>query len=115
MLRSDYGWEKLALALIIGHFILPFWVLMSRHMKRNRYVLGGAAAWMILMQFVDMHFIVMPTFHGHHGPHFHWLDLTTFIGIGGLFVAGFVYRFKKDPMVALKDPQLTAAMEYDNA
>lgn len=114
MLRSSNGWENIAGAMLIGHFIVPFWVLMSRHFKRNRVVLGGVAAWMILMQFLDIHFIVMPTLH-HHGPHFHWLDLTTFIGIGGIFVAGFVYRFKKDAMVAHKDPQLTAAMEYDNA
>jgi hypothetical protein len=37
------------------------------------------------------------------------------IGIGGLFVAGIFWRFKRDAAVPFKDPQLLASMGYDNA
>ena len=113
MRRAEGGWGNIGLLIVVGHFILPFWVTMSRHMKRNRLILGLAAGWMLLMHFVDLYFIIMPE-HSHH-VHFHWLDLSTFIGIGGLFLLGFLYWCNKDAIVAHKDPQLIASMEYDNA
>jgi hypothetical protein len=64
------------------------------------------------MHFVDLYFVVMPTYHHHF--HFHWMDLTTFVGIGGLFLHGFLYWSSKDAIVAYRDPQLIASMEYDN-
>jgi hypothetical protein len=71
--RMQGGWENIGLFIAVGHFILPFWVVMSRHTKRNRTVLGVAAVWMLVMHFVDLYFVVMPTYHHHF--HFHWMDL----------------------------------------
>lgn len=112
MHRSQGGWENIAMTIAVGHFILPFWMIMSRHTKRNKTVLGVAAVWMLVMHFIDLYFVVMPTYHHH--LHFHWMDLTTFIGIGGLFLLGFLHWSSKDAIVAHKDPQLIASMEYDN-
>lgn len=112
MHRAQGGWENIALLLAVGHFALPFWVIMSRHVKRNRFMLGLTAAWMLIMHFVDLYFIVMPTHHHH--LHLHWLDLSTFVGLGGVFLMGFVYWSKRDAIIAHKDPQLTASMGYDN-
>ena len=42
------------------------------------------------------------------------MDLSTFVGIGGLFLLGFLHWSGKDAIVAHKDPQLVASMEYDN-
>jgi hypothetical protein len=110
--RMRGGWENVALLIAVGHFIVPFWTIMSRHTKRNSFVLGTVAIWMLLMHFVDLYFVVMPTLHSD--LHVHWMDATTFIGIGGLFVLGFLHWASKDAIVAHKDPQLIASMEYDN-
>lgn len=112
-LRSQGGWEKIGVLILLGHFIVPFWVLLSRHVKRFPLGLNLAAVWMLLMHFVDLYFVIMPTLHHH--PHFHVLDITTLLGVGGVFVAAFAFRFKKDAAVAHKDPQLLASMRYDNA
>jgi hypothetical protein len=112
-LRSSHGWEKIGLLVIVGHFIVPFWFLLSRNVKRKPMLLALGAAWMVLMHFVDLYYVVKPTF-GHHGPHFSILDITTVLGVGGLFLGAFAYRFKKDAAVAYRDPQLIAAMGYDN-
>lgn len=110
--RLQDGWQSIGLLLILGHFIVPFWVLMSRHVKRNRTMLGIGAGWMLLMHFVDLYFMVMPTLH--HGLHPHWADLTAVLGIGGLYIAFFARRLASAPVVAHRDPQLVASMEYDN-
>lgn len=110
--RSHGGWEKIGFLIAVGHFALPFWVIMSRHVKRNRFMLGMAALWMLTMHFIDLYFIVMPTHHEH--LHFHWLDLTTFVGLGGAFLMSFIFWCKRNAIIAHKDPQLTASMGYDN-
>jgi hypothetical protein len=110
--RSHGGWENIGLLIAVGHFALPFWVIMSRHVKRNRFMLGVTALWMLVMHFIDLYFVIMPTHHEH--LHFHWLDLTTFVGLGGAFLMGFVFWCKRDAIIAHKDPQLTASMGYDN-
>ena len=112
VVRLNHGWEKVALLLLLGHFVVPFWVLMSRHSKRNRTVLALGSGWLLFMQFVDMHYLVMPVMH--HGPHFHILDLLTLLGVGGIWVALIQRRFMTDAAVAHKDPQLLASMRYDN-
>lgn len=112
-LRTHNGWENVGRLIIFGHFMVPFWVILSRHMKRNRTVLGLICGWMLLMHFVDLYFLVMPTLH-HHGLHPHWLDLTCVLGMSGFATALFARRYLKTAGVAAKDPQLVASMEYDN-
>lgn len=117
-IRKENGWENIFWLLAFGHFLAPFFVLMSRHMKRNRKVLGLVAVWLLVLHYVDLYYVVMPTMPhegaGHAGPHFHWLNIATWLGMGGIFVAMYARRFADKAMVAHKDPQLIASMEYDN-
>lgn len=110
--RLHNGWQAMGLLVLIGHFLLPFWVLMSRHVKRSRLGLAIGAGWMLLMHFFDLYYMIMPTLH--HGLHPHWADATAVIGMAGLFIALFARRLMSDAVVAHRDPQLIASMEYDN-
>jgi len=113
VIRQNNGWMSVFLLMVIGHFFAPFWILMSRHMKRSRAVLGAGAFWLLLMHYMDHYFMVMPVLHHH--LHFHWLDLTTLVAVGGLFVAAWAQRTVKHNLVPVKDPQLLASMGYENA
>ena len=110
--RMHHGWERIGMLLIFGHFMLPFWIILSRHMKRNRLVFGVVACWMVLMHYFDLYFMAMPNLHHH--LHFHWLDGAAFICAGGFFVAAVMYRFTKDAAVAHRDPMLDASLNYYN-
>jgi hypothetical protein len=114
-LRLNEGWENVALLLVFGHFILPFWFLMSRHMKRNRFALGVAAVWMLLIHYIDLFFMIQPTHMHHFG--FSWIvsSVSTLMVVGGLCVYMTLRRMTKDAVVAHRDPQLTASMNYDNS
>ena len=85
---------------------------MSRHAKRNRTTLAIGATWMLFMHYVDIYYYVMPVLHPH--VHFSWMDLTAVVGMGGLFLAMVFKKFQKTALVAYRDPQLGAAMNYDN-
>ena len=110
--RMNNGWNKMGWLLIAGHFVLPFWLLLSRHMKRNRLAFGLVAAWMIFMHYIDIYYMAMPNLHHH--LHFSWVDAACFIGIGGVFLAAVMRASGKDAVVAHRDPQLHASMNYDN-
>jgi hypothetical protein len=111
--RLQGGWERIGLLLLVGHFFIPFWFLLSRHIKRNRTTLAIGASWMLFVHYMDIYYYVMPVHHHH--LHFSWMDLTSVVGIGGLFLAVVFKRFQKDAVVAHRDPQLVASMSYDNA
>jgi hypothetical protein len=55
----------------------------------------------------------MPTLH-HHGMSLSWLDITTFFGLGGVFMGLFFMMLKKNNLVPVHDPGLkpSLAKEY---
>lgn len=115
LIRMNGGWEKMGVLVIFGHFIFPFWVLLSRHMKRNRKVLAAAAVWMLFIHYCDLYYMIMPNMPetGHH-LHPSLLNLTTLMAVAGCYGAAIASKFTKDAVVAHRDPQLVASMNYDN-
>jgi hypothetical protein len=112
VLRAQGGWGSMGLFLLFGHFVLPFLVLLSRHMKRNRLALGIVASWMLFMHYIDLYYMIMPTLHHH--LHFTLMDLFAVLMVGGIFLVCIVRPLKKDAVVAHNDPMLVASMNYDN-
>jgi len=114
LLRMNEGWEYIGRLLIFGHFIIPFWFLMSRHIKRHRMGLGAAAAWMLMIHYVDLFYMIQPTMH-HHLTFDFVANISTLMAVGGFCVYMTIRRMDKDAIVAHRDPQLTASMNYDNS
>ncbi len=104
--RSRGGWASLAVVLIVFHFVIPFFLLLSRDVKRKRQVLVKVAMVLIFMTWVDLYWIVMPSFY-KAGPQIQWLwlNLAAPIGIGGIWVAAFIWQLKGKPLLPLNDPE----------
>jgi hypothetical protein len=111
--RLEGNWAWVSGLLLFGRFILPFVVLLARAPKRNLTVLGLISFWILAMQYVDLHWIVMPTVH-EHGFHLHWLDLATFTAVGSLFAMAFWYRLRRRALVPIGDPRLKQALHFKN-
>jgi len=107
--RLGGGWQWVALALVVGHFALPFLLLLSRNVKRRAARLAQVAAIVVLMRFVDLYWLIAPEFHG---PAFgiHLLDVAAPLGLGGLWVALFVRQLKSGSLLPFNDPYLVEAM-----
>jgi len=103
--RLEGGYSFIAYSLLIVRFAIPFLVLLNRPSKSNRTVLITISVLILIMHFLEIYWIVMPTLHGH-GIHFSWLDVTTFIGLGGIFMSLFFWKFKQHSMVPENDPKL---------
>ena len=111
--RLEHGWEYLSWALMIGHFALPFLVLLLRGVKRRGWPLALGALWLLVMHYLDIYWLVMPSFKG---AHFHLtpLDLTLFVGIGGVFFGCLGLSMRRRALVPVKDPRLAESLAFEN-
>ena len=112
--RQTRAWAGVSLALLIGHFLQPFPGLLSRHVKRNRLALAMWAVFLLAMHWLDLYWLIMPTLSPHHLP-LGAIDLTAFLGVGGLFVANFGYVARERRLVAAGDPRLRESLAFENA
>lgn len=85
--RKEGGWSSVGTILVFGHFLVPFVFLMSRHIKRNGLTLSIGAAFLLVIHWVDMNYLVLPNFHGAHGEQTgdhaaHAVDPTTLTAAG---------------------------------
>ena len=114
--RLEHGWEYHSAVLLIFHFILPFIILLPRWTKRSPGILGTMAVWLLIMQWFDLHWLVMPILDlardGHAG--FHWTDFTCWLGLTGIFVGLFMYRISRHSLVPQNDPYLKQSLRFMN-
>ena len=57
------GWGVVAVIVLIFHFFVPFFLLLSRDLKRNPRLLPKVALWLIFMRFVDLFWMTRPEFY----------------------------------------------------
>lgn len=116
-LRRMHGvWGFVGLGLVLLHFALPFFLLLSRDLKRNARTLAAVALLVLVMRLVDLLWLIVPAFH-HLGyrqyPAFaSVLYLLVPIGLGGLWVFLFAWQLQKRPLLPFNDPKFEAAVEH---
>ncbi len=93
------GWIALVILLLLFHFALPFLLLLFRDVKGRGKTLAAVAGGMLFMRLVDLFWIVEPTAHATF--QIHWMDILAPIGIGGIWIAVFVWQLKNRPLLPL--------------
>ena len=106
--RGQPGWDILAVVLVLFHFVVPFFILLSRQLKRSIVPLSIVAGGILIMRFVDLFWLIIPAFH-QDGIYFNVVYLFAPIGIGGIWIASFLWMLKRKPLLPLNDPRLEAA------
>ena len=108
------GWQKLSMFLLIGHFVFPFLLIMSRNIKRRVSLLGFCAIWMLFVHVVEMYWYVMPYApDGHFSPH--WMDVACLLFVGGAYLSVVFYRMTRHPLVPVGDPRFSRCLHFENA
>jgi hypothetical protein len=109
VVRTDNGWEYVALLLCVFHFTIPFFLLLARDIKRNPRALGAVAALLLLMQLVYSYYLVMPAFVGT-GLAEHWMDFLTPLAVGGLWLAYYLWQVQRYPLLPRHDENAQSAV-----
>ena len=107
-------WKIASVLLIFGKFVVPFFTLVFRASKRNTKVLKVMTLWIIVIHYLDIHWIVMPTIH-HHDVHLGAYDLFTMLGFTLVFVGMFKHIMSKNVLVPINDPELKHAINHRNS
>jgi hypothetical protein len=105
------GWGVVAVIVLVFHFFVPFFLLLSRDVKRNARLLPKIAIWLIAMRFVDLFWLTRPEFTANALPN--WLDLAAPLAVVGLWVFFFAFNLKQLPLLPLGDPKLEEAIAHD--
>jgi hypothetical protein len=117
--RQEGQWIGFSIVLILGHFVIPFVGVMSRHAKRKTGVLAFWAVWLLVAHWVDMFYLVKPTLIIEHAAaagslHLSLMDPLCWVGVFGFFLAALGMGLKKHRLVPVKDPRLTESLAFEN-
>jgi hypothetical protein len=110
--RLRGGWQYVAVLLVLGHFALPFSLLLSRDLKRNFQLLAGIAIFILVMRMVDVYWMVIPDATKGAALSPSWIDLAAVAGIGGIWLAWFLVQLEKRPLVPINDVDIVGALEH---
>jgi hypothetical protein len=106
--RMDGNWEYLLYATLVGRFLIPFILLLSKPAKANYSILAFVSVVVVFSHIMELYWLIMPALHDSFS--FHWLDIATFIGLAGIFFSLFFFNFKQHSMVPKNDPHLAESL-----
>lgn len=108
--RLQGAWGALAVFLIFGHFLLPFILLLSYGLKRRRGPLVLLSAWLFVMAYLHVHWMVVPSNVGARMVH--WADFGALLFVGGVVLAFVTWMLRGRSLMPSRDPGLARALEY---
>ncbi len=106
------GWTVVVLILLVGHFIAPFAMLLSRHVKRRALFIAMGAIWMLAMHWLDLVWLVMPEL----GPQVSigLLEVGLTLALSGIYLIGVGYTLSRASLVPVGDPRLGESVAFEN-
>lgn len=111
IMRSQNGWTAISVSLLIFKFIVPFLALLPRGAKRSESHLILVSCLILVMQYLDVFWMVMPNFNENHFT-FGFYEIALLLGFIGLFMMAMMKFFQKHSLVAIKDPRLHEALHH---
>ena len=118
--RIHGGWWVICSADFIAHWLIPFCLLLSRDLKRNKSKMIWLTCWMIFARCIDMFWLIEPNFKGAAGnlvgeP----LSILAYITVPGcllsLWGAYYLTQLKSRPLMNVNDPHLEEMLEPEHA
>ena len=107
--RLSGGWGWIGLTLALFHFAIPFGILLSRPFKRDIRRLAWLAAWLMLMRYLDLFWIIEPNFS--NTLRFTVADVIVPVAIGGIWLAYFFRNLAALPLLPAYDPDAHEVLE----
>jgi hypothetical protein len=108
--RTVGPWLPLSIALVAGHFVVPFFALVARDAKRDLQKMRWIAGWILAMHYLDLCWLVFPSLH--RGFFFGWQEVSfalLFVPLGFLVVRRTVGRGADMPV---GDPRLELGLRF---
>jgi hypothetical protein len=119
--RIHGGWWYVCSADFIFHWLVPFCLLLSRDLKRNKTKMIWIAIWMIFARCIDMFWLIEPGYSDAAGNlHIHnnigiLAYITVPVAVIALWAAYYLTQLKARPLINLNDPHVEEMLEPEHA
>ncbi len=111
--RWEGGWMYASIFLIIIHFVVPFFALLSFPAKTNPKRLKFISIWILAAHFFDLYWVIMPgMMEAGRAYYFSWMDLVYPFAVVGFVMIIFRMMTTKYNLIPVKDPKLQRGLDY---
>ncbi len=116
--RIRGGWGVIITLDFIFHWLIPFTLLLSRDLKRNKKRLVRVCQWMVFARAFDLFWLIEPNFKdAARNLHFSWgiLEYAAVpVAMVAFWVAYFCTQLKARPLVQTNDPHFAEILEAEH-
>jgi hypothetical protein len=110
--RLHGPWAPVGILLLVGHFMLPFLLLLSQDLKKRAGLLAKVAMFVIVMRLVDIIWLVGPQFRHGTFP-IHWMDISVPVGLAGVWFFMFARNLRSRALLPVNDPYFKEAFAHE--
>ncbi|HEX2865459.1 MAG TPA: quinol:cytochrome C oxidoreductase [Ignavibacteriales bacterium] len=111
LLRWQGSWKIVSIALIVIHFIVPYFGLLSQPSKMNPRRLMFMSVWILFAHLFDLYWLIMPTF-SRTGVTLGWMEFAFPIAAVGLVIVFFTLKAKNTNIIPIGDPKLQRGLDF---
>jgi hypothetical protein len=119
--RIHGGWWTICSLDFISHWVIPFCLLLSRDLKRNKQKMVWLTCWMIFARCLDMFWLIEPNFPDAAG-NLHLSGnlgilayITVPVAVLAIWGAYYLTQLMKRPLMNVNDPHLEEILEPEHA
>ena len=118
--RINGGWWVICSADFIAHWLIPFCLLLSRDIKRNKQKMIWITCWMLFARCIDMFWLIEPNFSDAAGnlrgePLSILAYITVPATVIALWTAYYLTQLMARPLVNVNDPHTEEILEPEHA
>jgi hypothetical protein len=126
ILRNTGNWNIANIALVFGHFALPFLFLIRSDVKKKPGLMIPITLYLFLLHALDHYLIVAPergpslTIGSEHGASLLptgsvvWYDILAFVTVGAFFLFIYLRMFTKNSLYPCRDPRILESANLFN-
>ena len=119
--RIHGGWWTICSLDFVCHWLIPFCLLLSRDLKRNKSKMIWLTCWMIFARCIDMFWLIEPNFSDSAG-NLHLAGnigmlayITVPVTVLAVWTAYYLTQLMARPLVVVNDPHLEEILEPEHA
>ena len=109
-------WKLICLTIVTMKFIVPFYFIMSRNVKRNLSMLAFGAFWLLAVHLIELFYWIMPYASDMQDVAWNglWIDFGCALACVGIYLAVVFGRMLNHNVIPVGDPRLARALSHVN-
>ena len=111
--RWTGSWRAVSIVLPLGHFAVPFLVMLPAATKRSPRMLVAMSVLLLAMHYLDVYWLIMPRLYPHSVPARQmWIDFAAAMFVAGACAIAVLRAMSLAAPYPINDPRLKECMEH---